>query len=289
MRTFGTAMFALCSAVAVFGQTAGPVFDAASIRPSGDTGFRAIDGSLMSGAVLPGGIWRARDATVENLIRGLYPGHGLPGQVVGGPDWIRRDFYDIEARANRSATGDQIRQMARGLLVERFKLRVRTEMREMPAVLLRHRSNGRLGKGLSTPAVDCARFRAGGERPADPTRKPFGDRLGCATANLPVMPHTQIVDGTNMRITAGDVLLSELQVILSRHMGRAVVDRTGLTQRFDVELQFRQPPQTATELDDKAGPLLRTAIAEQLGLQVEDGRTSAKVLVIDHIERPTEN
>ena len=179
--------------------------------------------------------------------------------------------------------------MARALLAERFTLRLRMETRELPVLILTQRRDQRLGKGLSAPAIDCAAFRAGGARPTDPTRKTSGDRLACAIADMPVLLQTQVVDGTDMRITAGDVLLSELQVMLSRHMGRPVLDRTGLTRRFDVELQFRRPPQTTTGADDRDGPLLRTAIAEQLGLEVEDGRAPLEVLVIDHIERPSEN
>jgi uncharacterized protein (TIGR03435 family) len=195
----------------------------------------------------------------------------------------------VEARATSSATADEMRQMGRALLAERFKLVFHPETRQLPALVLTLRQGERLGKGLATPAVDCTGFRSGGERPPDPTRKPFGDRLACANAILPTMPHTQIVDGADWRITAGDVRLSDLQVILSRNMGRAVVDRTGLTQRFDVELQFDMPSQTAVEAGDARAALLRTAIEEQLGLRTEDGRTSAEVLVIDHVERPSEN
>ena len=62
-----------------------------------------------------------------------------------------------------------------------------------------------------------------------------------------------------------------------------------MRKRKGVELQFRVPPVNAIASDDKKGPLLQTAVIEQLGVEVGDGRTSAEVLVIDHIERPSEN
>lgn len=65
-----------------------------------------------------------------------------------------------------------------------------------------------------------------------------------------------------------------------------MVDRTNLTQRFDIELQFDSDPLRTT---GDAGPPIRTAITEQLGLEVQDSRASIDVLVIDHIERPTDN
>jgi len=120
VRCFAFVGIAVWSVSVFAGQNAGPVFEAASIRPSSDVSLRAVDGSLMSGAVLPGGIWRARDATVVNLIRGLYPGHGLPEQVVGGPEWARTGFYgcggagDLERHCRRDAP-DGTRSIGRAI------------------------------------------------------------------------------------------------------------------------------------------------------------------------------
>ena len=88
-----------------------------------------------------------------------------------------------------------------------------------------------------------------------------------------------------MRLTAGDVPISRILTLLGNSFNRPVIDRTELTQRFDIELQFTADPLRAT--GDDTGPSIRTAVTEQLGLQVQDGRTSIDVLVIDHIERPT--
>ena len=65
-----------------------------------------------------------------------------------------------------------------------------------------------------------------------------------------------------------------------------------LTQRFDIELQFNNAPLRTSpdaDPDDGTGPSLREAIAEQLGLQIEDGRTQLDVIVIDHVKAPSAN
>lgn len=74
--------------------------------------------------------------------------------------------------------------------------------------------------------------------------------------------------------------------LLARALGRPVLDQTGLKEFFDIEVQFsNSPPRT----DEEPGPPLRAALSNQLGLSLEDGRTSIEVLVIDHVERPTPN
>lgn len=131
----------------------------------------------------------------------------------------------------------------------------------------------------------CRAFRAGSERPNDPALKPYADRLACNAITMPIFDHTRLVRGADMRLTAGDVPISRILTLLGNSFNRPVIDRTELTQRFDIELQFTADPLRAT--GDDTGPSIRTAVTEQLGLQVQDGRTSIDVLVIDHIERPT--
>jgi uncharacterized protein (TIGR03435 family) len=271
--------------VGLSAQSSRPAFDVASVKRSPDISLRAINPT--PGVTMPGGVWRVRDSWIVNVIRTLYPNHPLPGQVVGGPDWVARDYYDIEARTAPTATADEVRQMGRALLADRFKLALHTESRRVPAYALTLRKDRKVGKGLATPAVNCSAFRAGGARPEDPTRQRNADRLACGLTVMPVFPHTQVVAGADLRLTAGDVTLAEIQTLLGRYMGRPVVDRTGLMQRFDIELQFDAPSGATTAVDD--GPSLTTAITEQLGLQLEDERAEIEVLVIDHIERPSEN
>ena len=97
----------------------------------------------------------------HELIRLLYPGHSLPGQIVGVAR-INTGFYDIQARATASSTPDQMREMARTLLADRFKLTRHTEKRQMLVYELSvARADGRLGPGMTKPAIDCDAYRAG--------------------------------------------------------------------------------------------------------------------------------
>ena len=199
---------------------------------------------------------------------------------------MNRDFYDIEARNSRTATAEDVRQMARALLAERFTLALHQEQRDVPAFVLVRPEGGKLGRGLKPPSVDCTAFRAGGPLPKDSTLQQYADRLPCGLAVLPVFDQTRVVPGADMRLTAGDVPIERVLTRLATYLNRPVVDGTGLTQHFDIELQFFAG---AVRPDVDSGPPIRAAIKEQLGLDVQDGRASVDVLVIDHIERPSEN
>jgi uncharacterized protein (TIGR03435 family) len=258
-------------------------FDVASIRASD-----ALKAGILRpflGSERPG-VWRAHDQSLVRVIQNAYPELRLSLQIIGAPDWAERELYNIEARTDPAATEDEVRQMVRSLLTERFKLAAHQEQRDVPAFVLVKRNGAKLDSGLKLPSVDCTAFRAGGPRPTDPSLKPNADRLPCNVVALPAFEHTLLVPGADWRITGGDVPISRVLTLLGNYLHRPVVDRTGLTQRFDIELQFvAEPDRPGAE----NGPSIRTAIAEQLGLQVQDGRTSVDVLVIDHIERSTEN
>lgn len=260
-----------------------PVFEVASIRRSADVSKRML---APSNEFLPGGVWRVRDSTFRNLIRTLYPDQAR-WQIVGGADWIAQEFYDIEARAVSTANAEEVRAMARRLLADRLRLEVHNETRDLPVFVLTQPKGRRLGPGLTKPAADCAGFRRGGERPQDSTRQPFFDRVPCAMVVMPTSDQTGKVPGANLRLSAGDATLSEIVPLLGNALGRPLLDRTGITERFDIELQYSTMPLTTTTVE--TGPTLRTAVAEQLGLSVEESRAPIEVLVIDRIERPSEN
>jgi uncharacterized protein (TIGR03435 family) len=188
-------------------------------------------------------------------------------QIAGGPSWWENDKYDITARpvAEGVPNVDQLRGMLRGLLADRFKLMVHTEKKEMPAYVLTV-----AGKHKMTPNT------------ANPTGLP-----GLGFKQLGVLG----VVNANMGHFAGLMQGSVLD--------RPVVDRTGLEGRFDFTLswtpddsQFRsfgpRPPAPATT-DPNAPPGLFTAIQEQLGLRLERGNAPVDVIVIDRVEKPSEN
>lgn len=261
-------------------------FEVASVKPSPDPRSVPVFTSVIA-EIQPGGVWRSTFATVFGLIRNLYPGYLMQGQILG-PDWIGTEFYDINARAAPSASPDQMREMARTLLSDRFKLAMHTEKRQMPVyVLVSARADSRLGPGMTKPALDCDAYRLakarGEEPPPDPTRKKYADRLPCVATVMPVFDHTRVVPGAEVRLTAGGATIASIIPLLSRELGRPVVDRTGLTQPFDIEVQYSLG---APRPDSEPGPPLRAAIADQLGLRVQDTLTVVDVLVIDRVERP---
>lgn len=260
-----------------------PTFDVASIKRTDLSGaVRQIIADVQ-----PGGVWRSTYATPYALIRTLYPGYSFPGEIVG-PDWATKEFYDITARAAATASPADMRAMAQALLATRFKLVMHKETRELPVyTLVTARPDGKPGPGLTTPAIDCDAYRTARQRgeplPVDPTRKQYADRLACATVVMPVFDHTRVVPGAALRLSAGGTTIGGIVGLLSRELGRRVIDRTGLTQTFDIELQYSD---AAPRVNEENGPPLRAALAEQLGLKLDESRMRVEVLVIDRIERP---
>jgi len=202
-------------------------------------------------------------------------------RIVGLPEWTRTVFFDINAVAGRQPTIEERAAYYRGLLEDRFKAIVHTESRELPVyALVLAREDGRLGPGMRRSDVDCApviaaaRARAeAGERPAPPVA---GQRPTCGSIGAPA------------GFMAGAVALASLTGMLASGLDRPVIDRTGLTGRFDIDFKSAPmragPNAPASEL-----PSVFTAVQEQLGLKLEPSTAPIPVLVIDRIEMPTED
>ena len=207
---------------------------------------------------------------------------GQPYQLVNAPDWIETARFDIEAKADREysaredAPAPELLGMLRNLLADRFKLVVHREMRDMPVyALVKAKADGTLGPQMRRSDVDCeaeaARALAAKRGGAPPGQGADG------------RPRARCRVSTNAgRIVATGTTIPELMRRLSPPLGRAVIDRTGLSGSFDLELQWA-PEQTA----DASGPSIFTAIQEQLGLKLESQRAPVEVLVIDSVERPS--
>ena len=211
------------------------------------------------------------------LIRNAY--RLQPPQLIGGPDWLD-DRYDILAKSPVPITSDGQREMLRALLAERFRLVVHAEKRESPIyALVLNRADGRLGPRLTRVQVDCAAVRAG--------------RLPAPTPSQPQRPVCDWTGGTGYFLSGG-VTMSVFADALSLRVERPVVDRTGLAGEYEFDVVFNpgfvvtNPPPDAPAIDPDA-PVLLTALQEQLGLKLEPTTGPADVLVIDSIERPTQN
>src|SRR5688572_17044864 len=222
----------------------------------------------------PGGRVVITNNTLYNLIRNAYNAQRfemVPGKSL--PDWIDADRWDINAKAADEATQPQMMQMLQNLLADRFKLVARREMREMPIyALVLARSDGRLGPQLRRSDVDCAAVaeaaRAGGAPPTPPPGP--GPFCGTRANNT----------GGMAQVAAHGIPLSSLVRNLSGMAGRFVVDKTGLTGAFELELKFALDQGAAAAAPTDL-PSLFAALEEQLGLKLEPQRGPVQVLVID--------
>jgi uncharacterized protein (TIGR03435 family) len=253
-------------------------FEVASIKPnkSGD--------DPQSTRLQPGGGFSATNVSVRFLIRVSY-GRFQEALVSGGPSWLDTDRYDIVAKGDGPASPPQINLMIRTLLADRFKLTTHQEMQELPIyALVLTRTDRRLGPQLRPATIECEARGPGGPPPPGQSqpglRRPCSFRLG---------PGAFVADGVTM-----DRLASSLAPFVQR----LVLDRTGLSGDFDLELHWtpdvpprREAPPGAPPPPpiDPNGPSIFTAIQEQLGLKLESTKGPVDVLVIDHAERPTED
>ncbi len=192
------------------------------------------------------------------------------------PKWAASDLFEIEARANGTPTKDQMRLMMQSLLAERFKLAVHFESRDTPLLALVLAKPGKLGPNLRPheqgPACDSG---------ADVFPRQCQVYARIRTAKGTVRDGSR---NTTMEIFAGSL----------RELGRPVVDRTGLTGKFDFEMEWTPepngpPPPDAAPSADLPGPTLIEALRDQLGLKLEPTRGPIKTLMVDHVERPSEN
>lgn len=262
-----------------------PSFEVASIKQN-------LSNDRRSFSAQPGGRLVVRNFVVKDLIAAAFGMADIqaliPVRILGGADWIDSERYDINAKASTEfqfAPGGPPQEallMLRSLLEERFKLMTHREAREMPIFeLLVARKDGRLGPGLHTSNVDCdALFAAGRAADPPPPRAP----------NEP--PPCRLIGGPARTIAAG-VTMQQLAANLSNHLERFVVDKTGLTDRFDFNIGWTPdrlpttaPPPGIPPVDPN-GPPLVTALQEQLGLKVEAAKGPVDVLVIDSVQHPT--
>ena len=251
----------------------GPTFDAVSIkRNTSDVVTRRSVGEQ------PGGVFILSAMAIAPVIRSAYPAD--TSDLIGAPDWVLREIYDLTARANRDVAREQMEAMLRAMLAERFKLAVHYEMQERPVyALVVARPDGRLGPDIRRSDLDCdaiqAARRAGSKDPAP------------ATSNGAPACGMSMSAGTGIEVMIGAQPLSRLASSFGSVSGRIVVDKTGLKGNYDVKLRYIDRPSQNPPADEPPG--IFTAVEEQLGLKLQPDRAMLKVLVIDSIERPTDN
>jgi uncharacterized protein (TIGR03435 family) len=275
-----TAALAMCAAL----RSQAPSFDVASIRPSPAT---AGNSEIRP---QPNGRFTATNATLRSLILRAYALH--ESQLIGAPDWTGVERFDIESRAAVPPVEgpEGLLPMLRTLLADRFRLRVHTEMRELPAFVLTHARRDRsLGPLIRPTEADCS----GKARGPTETEIRSAARDGwppCGMAFV-VSFTTGGPDGVvKIRFRRSATTMKDFAPTLQSAVDRPVLDRTALEGRFDLEYSYAPRPNTDSTLGVAQNvPFLGAALEEQLGLKLEAERTEVPVLVIDSVERPSEN
>jgi uncharacterized protein (TIGR03435 family) len=249
-----------------------PAFEVVSVKPndSGDT--------RTSSMVQPGARYTATNMTLGMLIKTAYQVHD--DQIVGGPDWLNADRFDITARGdgNPSTTAfvTQARLMLRSALTDRFRLTLYRETREIPIyTLVFARRDARFGRQFRRTDPDGC---SGAAKP-----------LPSPSDALEPVPDLPCGGGFSRAGHLGGrgADFAVLVRALSTWTDRVLIDRTGLAGRFDWDLQWTpEPPTPGIAIVPNRLPLV-TAMQDQLGFRLEPGRAPAEVLVIDRAERPT--
>ena len=212
--------------------------------------------------------FRTVNLSVKDLIQFAY---SLPAtQILGGPSWLGATMFDIDAKSDSSVDAqlhalpsaqarNQKQLMVQALLVDRFHLKTHQETRQLPvyALVVANSKNGPRFKPseISGTTIDTGRSR--------------------------------------MHIAGSDDTLAILARELALSLGRVVLNHTGLTGRYDLTLRWTPddgpPPMLNGAPDPSPPPDIFTAIQEQLGLKLESTKGPVPVLIIDHIEMPSEN
>ncbi len=275
---------------AVAAGTPAPKFEVASIKPSNESG------GLFRVGLDPSGRFIANNITVKFLLEQAF---GMKdSQISGVPGWVDSEHYDIQAKAedsfaqqklSRDERFRQVTLMMQSLLADRFKLVVRHETKELPVYALTVAKGGsKLHEAAPGPSEPDS------PPPPPPPGGPRGPGGPPGRGGIRMMPG---------EFNANAVGMDRLADILARIVGRVVVNETGLTGQYDFTLKWTPeqgegpmmrgpvgpPPADAPPPPDPNGPTIFSALQEQLGLKLESQKSPIDTIVIEHVERPSEN
>ena len=243
-------------------------YEVASFKLDKSDGFRA---SLMTEDNGLTGL----NVSLQWLIESAYGVRNY--QVSGAPNWLDSERYDIDAKMDGSVAdelkklGPDERNLAREhmlqvLLADRLKLKIHRESKELPVYLLVITKNGSKLQGTRPDETAPGESRGSGDHREAGSMRTVGNRV-------------------SQMMTAKAVPIADLARNLSGSLGRPVLDKTGLTGKYDFKLTWASDDiQT-----DSNAPSLFAAVQEQLGLKLESGKRPVEVIVIDHVEKPSGN
>ena len=314
--------FAILPLFSQTSQTKKPSFEVISIKPS-------APGLGVRGGGPRGDRWTMSGATLRMLLGSAYSRGSNGGplaqlQIIGGPSWLDSDRYDIQATADCSGgvlSREQVQLMVQSMLEDRFQLKAKMETRELPIYNLVVGKDGPKikasadqtppGAGLTGPPQPCSPASATPPPPPPPLPPGPGQRGNIFDSNNPMPRGAMIMmrNETGMMMRAAAVPLNNLIGMLQQQAGRPIIDKTGLTGLFDFTFKFSPeglaqpglpglpPPGLGPGGPGPAGPSstaadpgasLFTAI-QDLGLRLESAKGPVEVLVVESVQKPTEN
>jgi uncharacterized protein (TIGR03435 family) len=262
LRAFACITFAAVSASVLFGQSndTKPTFDLADVHSSPHT---TNANPFVTGGVLRLGRYDLRKATMLDLITMAY---GMdPQMVLGGPNWLETDRFDIVAQAPQGTPPETVKLMVQNLLAERFKLELHKDNKPVPAYALtvakgKHKLKEADGKGVP----------------------------GCQGVPQKPEPGTVPLNVVSCHAMSTEALAQTLRGMGGDYVTSPVIDMTGLKGNWDFELKWTGRAQLPRAGSD--GISFFDAVEKQLGLKLELQKAPAPVLVVDRVnQKPTEN
>jgi len=269
-----------------------PTFDVVSIkRDTSNTNFIGIGGQSVDR-------WTGMNVSAKILIEVAYNVKDF--QISGGPSWIDSEKFDVEAKVDDSVV-EQLQKlprmeqeqqkalMLRPMLADRFKLEVSHASKDLPVYALVVAKGGPKLQEVPPPDPQS------GPAPAPPT-SPGGGPSSIPPGGM----RMSMNPGGQASLTVHAARIANLANMLSRQLGRIVLDQTGLKGTYDYTLQFTSeaglgggplPPGGGDPNSnaDTGGTSIYTALQEQLGLRLETTKAPVDTITIDHIEEPSEN
>jgi uncharacterized protein (TIGR03435 family) len=249
-------------------------FEAASIKRSNE---QTIGIRFEGNRFVMNGLW------ISQAISAAYTPCGgllLDNQIVGAPGWTQVDRYDIEARADsggKAVPACEMRQMVQSLLEDRFQLKAHFETRELPVFNLVVVKPGKM-------------ILSSDQTPPDPSTIPLNFDLSAPPrGRMAINARNRLETIVIGKAVAMDMIIRNLSGSGSETSNRQIVDKTGLHGLFDIQLRFAPETPAGPTTTAPSGPSIFTALQEQLGLKLEPGKAQLPVLVIDSIQRPSEN
>jgi uncharacterized protein (TIGR03435 family) len=240
------------------GATGRFTFEVASVRPNTSG---AVEMSMSRPAPAR---FSATNVPLRSLILSAFAIR--PFQLIDAPAWTASTRYDIAAQAEEPPTPEQFRGMIVSLLEDRFALVAKRQTRELPVYQVVV-DNGQKGHKLTPSTLTkCPPVTPGPQPPPPPDAVPCGN--------------FKMAQG---EIAGRHVTVGLLATALAGFVSREVIDRSGVTGEFDIALQF------APTNVDSSGTSIFTAIQEQLGLKLQPANGPVDVVVVERVERATEN